>query len=119
MEVLTAPSSSKFLAVTPVPRTARLQVDIARLNYLVPWLRETAEGDKERQMGQAGETSMELDRRNVRDQIAALKRELAYKMKWRLDAQGAQSFSQLPVGYTNAGKFDDACNDRNRSGGWR
>jgi len=88
-------------------RTARLQVDIARLNYLVPRLRETAEGDKERQMGQgAGETSLELDRRNVRDQIAALKRELVSvqdEMKTRRTRR-AELFTVALVGYTNAGK---------------
>ncbi len=53
-------------------------VDIARLNYLVPRLREVAGGDKERQMGQGagGNFTRAESRRNVRDQIAALKREL-------------------------------------------
>lgn len=88
-------------------RTARLQVEIARLNYLVPRLRESASGDKERQMGQgAGETSLELDRRKVRDQIAELKRELVSvqnELKNRR-AQRSELFCVALVGYTNAGK---------------
>lgn len=59
-------------------RTARLQVEMARLNYVAPRLRESTIGDNERQMGKgAGETNLELDRRKVRDQLAELKRELA------------------------------------------
>ncbi|MBA5763187.1 GTPase HflX [Vibrio sp. 404] len=88
-------------------RTARLQVEIARLNYLVPRLRETASGDKERQMGQgAGETSLELDRRKVRDQIADLRRELVSvqsELKNRR-TQRSELFCVALVGYTNAGK---------------
>ncbi|MCJ8322237.1 MAG: GTPase HflX, partial [Colwellia sp.] len=56
-------------------KTAKLQVEIARLNYVAPRLRETSCGDKERQMGKgAGETTLELNRRIVRDQLAELKR---------------------------------------------
>lgn len=88
-------------------RTARLQVEIARLNYLVPRLRETASGDNERQMGQgAGETSFELDRRKVRDQIADLRRELVSvqsELKTRR-TQRSELFCVALVGYTNAGK---------------
>ncbi|MEY8199886.1 MAG: GTPase HflX, partial [Colwellia sp.] len=58
-------------------KTAKLQVEIARLNYVAPRLRESSCGDKERQMGKgAGETTLELNRRKVRDQLAELKREL-------------------------------------------
>ena len=56
-------------------KTAKLQVEIARLNYVAPRLRETSCGDRERQMGKgAGETTLELNRRKVRDQLAELKR---------------------------------------------
>ncbi|OEE34441.1 GTPase HflX [Vibrio genomosp. F10 str. ZF-129] len=88
-------------------RTARLQVEIARLNYLVPRLRESLTGDNERQMGKgAGETSLELDRRKVRDQLADLRRELVSvqsELKGRRK-QRAELFSVALVGYTNAGK---------------
>ncbi|KJF87153.1 GTPase HflX [Photobacterium phosphoreum] len=88
-------------------RTARLQVEIARLNYLAPRLRESTIGNKERQMGKgAGETTLELDRRKVRDQLAELRRELASvqdELKgWR--TQRSELFCVALVGYTNAGK---------------
>ena len=88
-------------------RTARLQVEIARLNYLAPRLRESTSGNKERQMGKgAGETTLELDRRKVRDQIAELRRELVsvqHELKNRR-SQRSELFSVALVGYTNAGK---------------
>jgi GTP-binding protein HflX len=88
-------------------RTARLQVDIARLTYLAPRLRESTSGNKERQMGKgAGETTLELDRRKVRDQLAELRRELASvqdEMKGRR-SQRSELFCVALVGYTNAGK---------------
>ena len=88
-------------------RTARLQVEIARLNYVAPRLRESSCGDKERQMGKgAGETTLELNRRKVRDQLAELKRELVNvqdEMKGRR-TQRSELFCVALVGYTNAGK---------------
>jgi GTP-binding protein HflX len=57
-------------------REARLQVEIARLNYTAPRMRESP-GGKERQQGRgAGEAALELDRRKVRDRVAELKKEL-------------------------------------------
>ncbi|MDX2369040.1 MAG: GTPase HflX, partial [Colwellia sp.] len=88
-------------------KTAKLQVEIARLNYVAPRLRETSCGDKERQMGKgAGETTLELNRRAVRDQLAELKRELVSvqnEMKGRR-TQRSELFCVALVGYTNAGK---------------
>jgi len=88
-------------------KTAKLQVEIARLNYVAPRLRETSCGDKERQMGKgAGETTLELNRRAVRDQLAELKRELISvqnEMKGRR-TQRSELFCVALVGYTNAGK---------------
>ncbi|WP_299262739.1 GTPase HflX [uncultured Psychrosphaera sp.] len=88
-------------------KTAKLQVEIARLNYVAPRLRETSTGDKEHQMGKgAGETTLELNRRNVRDQLAELKRQLASvqeEMKGRR-TQRSEHFCVALVGYTNAGK---------------
>ena len=58
-------------------REARLQVEIARLAYTAPRLRESPTG-KERQHGRgSGEAALELDRRKIRDRIAELKEELA------------------------------------------
>tara|TARA_B110000091_G_scaffold22224_1_gene21005 strand:+ start:186 stop:1538 length:1353 start_codon:yes stop_codon:yes gene_type:complete len=88
-------------------KTAKLQVEIARLNYVAPRLRETSCGDKERQMGKgAGETTLELNRRKVRDQLAELKRDLVsvqHEMKGRR-TQRSELFCVALVGYTNAGK---------------
>ena len=61
-------------------RPARLQVEIARLTYVAPRLRATGGGDRQRGgIGQrgAGESSLELDRRKIRDRISELKTELA------------------------------------------
>jgi GTP-binding protein HflX len=88
-------------------RTARLQVEIARLNYLAPRLRESKSGNKERQMGKgSGESVLELERRKVRDKLAELRRELAAvqdEMQGRR-TQRSELFCVALVGYTNAGK---------------
>ncbi len=87
-------------------REARLQVEIARLNYVAPRLREST-GGRERQRGKgAGETSMELDRRKIRDRIAEIREELTAIRKEQ-DHRRYTRRDQLRValvGYTNAGK---------------
>jgi GTP-binding protein HflX len=87
-------------------REARLQVEIARLNYVAPRMRESS-GGKERQRGKgAGETAIELDRRKIRDRIAELRDQLAAihkEQEHRRDARQDQLRVAL-VGYTNAGK---------------
>jgi GTP-binding protein HflX len=91
-------------------REARLQVEIARLNYVAPRLRETGAG-RDRQGGGigtrgAGESAAELDRRKVRDRIAELREELARierESGTRRKRRGGQNTVAL-VGYTNAGK---------------
>jgi GTP-binding protein HflX len=91
-------------------REAKLQVEIARLNYIAPRLRETG-GGADRQRGGiggkgAGESAVELDRRKVRDRIAELRRELAQieaQQATRRAARRDQRRVAL-VGYTNAGK---------------
>jgi GTP-binding protein HflX len=86
-------------------REARLQVEIARLAYVAPRLRES--GNSERQQGKgAGESALELDRRKIRDRVAELKEELAAIQK-RDENRRHQRQGQLRValvGYTNAGK---------------
>lgn len=90
-------------------REARLQVEIARLNYLVPRMREG--GGAERQRGGiggkgAGESALELDRRKVRDRVAQLREELA-NIEKEQGTRRARRTDQLRValvGYTNAGK---------------
>jgi len=91
-------------------RAARLQVEIARLNYLAPRLRETG-GTSERSGGGiggkgSGESSQELDRRHIRDRIKELKGELAAVQDEgavRRQRRTAENSVAL-VGYTNAGK---------------
>jgi GTP-binding protein HflX len=88
-------------------RTARLQVEIARLNYLTPRIRDENSGDRERQKGSwIGETAFEINRRRIRDKIADLKRELIKlqsEMQGRRSGRVEQQCVAL-VGYTNAGK---------------
>jgi GTP-binding protein HflX len=91
-------------------REARLQVELARLAYLAPRLRELG-GPSERQKGGiggkgAGESDLELDRRKVRDQMAALRRELVELEAERGVRRGKRKdVRQVAlVGYTNAGK---------------
>jgi GTP-binding protein HflX len=91
-------------------REARLQVEIARLHYIAPRLRETGTG-RDRQGGGiggrgAGESAAELDRRKVRDRIAELRAELASierESGTRRKRRNEQATAAL-VGYTNAGK---------------
>ncbi len=87
-------------------REARLQVEIARLTYTAPRLRESP-GGKERQRGRgAGEAALELDRRKIRDRIAELREELA-SIAREQDVRRAHRRTARRialVGYTNAGK---------------
>ena len=91
-------------------KSARLQVEIARLTYLAPRLRETG-GGGDRQGGGvggkgAGETSLELDRRRIRDRIKELKTELGSIQNEHLlrRERRSEEISVALVGYTNAGK---------------
>jgi GTP-binding protein HflX len=97
-------------------RAARAQVEIARLGYMAPRLREAAKLAGPQGRGRSGvggrgasESRAELDRRKVRDRISELEKELA--------AMGAERKTQRAlrqerpglarvalVGYTNAGK---------------
>lgn len=93
-------------------REAKIQVEIARLVYLAPRLRE-AGANTERQRGGvggkgAGESALELGRRATRDRIAELRRTLVGVQR-EVDTQrsrriGNASQTVALVGYTNAGK---------------
>lgn len=86
-------------------REARLQVEIARLKYLAPRIRKTGSGPEDR-MGRAGESSLELDRRKIRDRISELREEVAVVQKEQAEgrSQRAKERCVALVGYTNAGK---------------
>jgi GTPase len=91
-------------------RAAKAQVEIVRLQYLVPRLREQGKG-QDRQRGGiggkgAGESSLELDRRKIRDRIAELTRDLT-ALASEAQTQRARRRDMCRValvGYTNAGK---------------
>jgi GTP-binding protein HflX len=97
-------------------RAARAQVEIARLAYMAPRLREAAKlaGPQGRQRSGtggrgAGEKQMELDRRKIRDRIAELQREIdamdLERKTQRARRQERQGLARVAlVGYTNAGK---------------
>lgn len=97
-------------------RAARTQVEIARLGYMAPRLREAAKlaGQQGRQRSSVGgrgvgESLTEIDRRKIRDRIAELQKEIIAmeaerktQRARRLDRQGLSGVAL--VGYTNAGK---------------
>src|SRR4051812_26126715 len=93
-------------------RAAKAQVEIVRLQYLVPRLREQGrDKGKDRPRGGigrqgAGESSLELDRRKIRDRIAELTRDLeALAEEQRTQRARRRDMSRVAlVGYTNAGK---------------
>jgi GTP-binding protein HflX len=97
-------------------RAARAQVEIARLGYMGPRMREAAKqaGPKDRARSgtggrSGGESHGELDRRKIRDRIAALQKELdamhLERGTQRARRQERQGLARVAlVGYTNAGK---------------
>jgi GTP-binding protein HflX len=107
LEIFHRHASSKY---------ARAQVEIARLSYLGPRLREAAKqaGPKDRARSgtggrSGGESHGELDRRKIRDRIAELQQDLdAMVLERRTQRARRQEHQGLArvalVGYTNAGK---------------
>jgi GTP-binding protein HflX len=84
-------------------REAKLQVEMARLQYVAPRLRESSAGAGRLQ---AGESDLELDRRKIRDRLAELKQQLEDIQRDNSQRRYARR-DQLRValvGYTNAGK---------------
>lgn len=96
-------------------REARLQVESARLSYMLPRLAGLHQ-ELGRQGGAsgalsnkgAGETKIELDRRHIEHRLTILRRELDKVTRDRDTQRAKRSSSGLPlvalVGYTNAGK---------------
>lgn len=96
-------------------REAKLQVETARLQYLLPRLVGMHDA-LSRQGGASGslsskgtgEKKLELDRRKIEHRISELRRELKEVAKERNTQRKKRSSSSIPqvalVGYTNAGK---------------
>ncbi len=87
-------------------REARLQVEMARLRYVAPRMRESSAGGGRQQGPGAGESALALDRRKVRDRLAELRDQLDAVQRDG-DGRRAARRDQLRValvGYTNAGK---------------
>ena len=87
-------------------KEARLQVELAKLEYSLPRLRR-AWSHLDRQRG-GGESQLELDRRQIRARIARLKEMLARVRTVRATQRKRRQRIPFPcaaiVGYTNAGK---------------
>ncbi|MFD1954205.1 GTPase HflX [Paenibacillus thailandensis] len=95
-------------------REAQLQVEVARLQYMLPRLvglraslGRQGGGSGLRNRG-AGETKLELDRRRIEDRIAALQSELEKLVARRQVQRKQRKKNEIPVvclvGYTNTGK---------------
>ncbi len=96
-------------------REAKLQVETARLQYLLPRLvgmRESLgrQGGASGSMSNkgAGEKKLELDRRKIEHRISELQKELEEVARERSTQRKRRTESRIPqvalVGYTNAGK---------------
>ncbi len=93
-------------------REGKLQVELAQLKHLLPYL--TGQGQALSKLGAGvgsrgpGETKLELDRRRMRDRISLLEKELKQVLLHRDVQRRQRTRSGLPtiaiVGYTNAGK---------------
>lgn len=96
-------------------REAKLQVETARLQYILPRLvgmrenlsRQGGTGGSMSNRG-AGETKLELDRRKIEHRISELRKELKSVARGRETMRKKRGSSRVPqvalVGYTNAGK---------------
>lgn len=87
-------------------REAKLQVEMARLKYVAPRMRESSARSGRQQGAGAGETDLDLDRRKIRDRLAELKEQLEV-IQHDNDQRRSARRDQLRValvGYTNAGK---------------
>lgn len=104
-----------IFAIRAKTKEAKLQVETARLQYMLPRLvgmrenlsRQGGTGGSMSNKG-AGETKLELDRRKIEHRISELKKELKQIAQTRETMRKRRGQSRIPqvalVGYTNAGK---------------
>ena len=96
-------------------REAKLQVELAKLQYLKPrltglWETQNRQGGASGAMSSKGEgeKQLEIDRRTIDHRLSELRRELALVGREREVQRRKRTSSHLPlvalVGYTNAGK---------------
>lgn len=92
---------------------AKIQIQIAQLQYQLPRLRNFNDLQKDQQKGigvnrGSGETQLELNRRNIQKKISHLKEELNNLDKINQTKQTKRNKNNIPsvalVGYTNSGK---------------
>ena len=104
-----------IFAIRAKTKEAKLQVETAKLQYMLPRLagmrenlsRQGGTGGSMSNKG-AGETKLELDRRKIEHRISELKKELKQVSRTRETMRKRRGQSRIPqvalVGYTNAGK---------------
>jgi len=105
-----------------VSREGKLQVELARLSYLLPRL--SGKGIALSQLGAGigtrgpGEKKLEEDRRRIGDRISKIRKEIRSLQKRRNNQRQSRSRSPVPtaalVGYTSAGKstlFNALCRE--------
>lgn len=96
-------------------REAKLQVELAKLQYLKPrlsglWQTQTRQGGASGSMSSRGEgeKQLEIDRRTIDHRLSELRRELKLVGREREIQRKKRTASRIPhvalVGYTNAGK---------------
>lgn len=106
----------EIFATRAQTREAKLQVQIAELQYRLPRLQTSASQRLDQQTGGgsgftnrgAGETKLEMDRRVIQRQISHLRHELSDINRSEETKRKQRAKSNIPtaalVGYTNAGK---------------
>ena len=96
-------------------REAKLQVELARLQYMKPrligmWEKQNRQGGASGSMSSKGEgeTQLEIDRRMIDHRLSELRKELKVVERERQTQRKKRQSSRMPlvslVGYTNAGK---------------
>jgi len=92
---------------------ARLQIELATLEYMLPrlkgaWTHLERQRGGTGQRGGAGELQIEVDRRIIRDRIAKLREEIRDVREHRANQRKKRATVPIPgaaiVGYTNTGK---------------